>query len=217
MGLYRKLVGVGCVALLVAACGGDSVSGSINVFNTPAQFTSPNTVSVPEDTAGVFYTATATDAFGNTSEFSEARLVADVARADLAASIELPPSAGRVGQEVTFTATVANRGPARATGARLAVTLPPDFAFVAAQSPRGPATFADGVVNAPIGGLLPDQAVTVTVRAVPRSAGVAAITAAASADHGGLFGGLKGLFAGLPPQAFAHALEKSHVSAAALG
>jgi PAT family beta-lactamase induction signal transducer AmpG len=41
--------------------------------------------------------------------------------------------------------------------------------------------------------------------------------AAASADHGGLFGGLKGLFAGMPPQAFAHAMDKSHVSAAALG
>lgn len=41
--------------------------------------------------------------------------------------------------------------------------------------------------------------------------------AAAAADSGGLFAGLKALFAGMPPQAFAHAMEKSHVSAAALG
>jgi PAT family beta-lactamase induction signal transducer AmpG len=41
--------------------------------------------------------------------------------------------------------------------------------------------------------------------------------AAASADTGGAFAGLKDLFAGLPPQAFGHALEKSHVSPAALG
>jgi len=41
--------------------------------------------------------------------------------------------------------------------------------------------------------------------------------AAAMADRGGAFAGLKGLFANLPPQAFAHALEKSHVSPQALG
>ncbi|HEX5379480.1 MAG TPA: MFS transporter [Phenylobacterium sp.] len=41
--------------------------------------------------------------------------------------------------------------------------------------------------------------------------------AAAAADGGGALAGLKGLFAGLPPQAFANALEKSHVSPAALG
>jgi PAT family beta-lactamase induction signal transducer AmpG len=41
--------------------------------------------------------------------------------------------------------------------------------------------------------------------------------AAASADAGGAFSGLRPLFAALPPQTFAHALEKSHVSPAALG
>ena len=70
MHLLPKLVGIGCVALLVAACGSDSVSGSLNVFNRPAQFTSANRVSVPEDTAGVFYTATATDADGDPVTFS---------------------------------------------------------------------------------------------------------------------------------------------------
>lgn len=70
MRLLRKLVGIGCVALLVAACGSDSVSGSLNVFNMPAQFTSANAVSVPEDTTGVFYTATASDADGDPVTFS---------------------------------------------------------------------------------------------------------------------------------------------------
>ena len=41
--------------------------------------------------------------------------------------------------------------------------------------------------------------------------------AAASADTGGVFASLKDLFTGLPPHAFGHALEKSHVSPAALG
>ncbi|MBR7618048.1 MFS transporter [Phenylobacterium sp. 20VBR1] len=41
--------------------------------------------------------------------------------------------------------------------------------------------------------------------------------AAKAADTGGAFSGLKALFTGLPPQTFASAMEKSHVSAAALG
>ena len=40
--------------------------------------------------------------------------------------------------------------------------------------------------------------------------------AAGVADRGGVFAPLKGLFANLPPQAFAHAMEKSHVSPQAL-
>jgi glucose/arabinose dehydrogenase len=51
----------GCFVALVAACGGDSVSGSLTFGNTPPVFTSPSSVSVPEDTAGAFYNATATD------------------------------------------------------------------------------------------------------------------------------------------------------------
>jgi PAT family beta-lactamase induction signal transducer AmpG len=42
-------------------------------------------------------------------------------------------------------------------------------------------------------------------------------SSAQSADAGGLFGGLKGLFAGLPPEAYANAMAKSHVSPQALG
>jgi PAT family beta-lactamase induction signal transducer AmpG len=38
-----------------------------------------------------------------------------------------------------------------------------------------------------------------------------------SADHGGVFAGLKGLFAATPPEAYVHALEKSHVTPQALG
>ncbi|KRB48648.1 MAG: MFS transporter [Pseudomonadota bacterium] len=41
--------------------------------------------------------------------------------------------------------------------------------------------------------------------------------AAAAADSGGLFASLKSLFAALPPETFASAMEKSGVSAAALG
>jgi PAT family beta-lactamase induction signal transducer AmpG len=41
--------------------------------------------------------------------------------------------------------------------------------------------------------------------------------AARSAEAGGVFSGLNGLFTGLPPESFAHALERSGVGPAALG
>ncbi|MCC8362946.1 PQQ-dependent sugar dehydrogenase [Lysobacter sp. A6] len=49
------------VVAIAAACGSDSVSGSLTFGNTPPVFTSPSSVSVAEDTAGAFYTAAATD------------------------------------------------------------------------------------------------------------------------------------------------------------
>ncbi len=42
-------------------------------------------------------------------------------------------------------------------------------------------------------------------------------SAAKASEHGGLFGMLRGLFGGLPPQAYAAAEAKSHVAPAALG
>ena len=36
-------------------------------------------------------------------------------------------------------------------------------------------------------------------------------------EHGGLFGSLRGFFAGLPPTAYASAMTKSHVESSALG
>ena len=58
------------VGVALAGCGGDGVSGSISVGNTPPVFTSPASVSVAEDTAGVFYTAAAADANNDPVTFS---------------------------------------------------------------------------------------------------------------------------------------------------
>ena len=54
----------------------------------------------------------------------------------------------------------------------LTVALPAGLDFVSARSDRGTATFADGAVTADIGMLLPDQSAVVTIRAIPRAAGV---------------------------------------------
>ena len=58
----KKFSGFGMVALALATvgCGGDGNS-DIRPLDSPPIFRSPSAVSVPENTAGVFYTATATD------------------------------------------------------------------------------------------------------------------------------------------------------------
>jgi glucose/arabinose dehydrogenase len=55
-----KIAGAACFMLLIAGCP-DGTSGSLTFGNSPPIFTSPTTVSVVEDTSGVFYNATATD------------------------------------------------------------------------------------------------------------------------------------------------------------
>ncbi len=65
----RMLVLAGTLAL--AACGGgSSTSGSVTIGNAPPVFTSPTTVTVPEDTTGAFYSATATDMDGQSLTYS---------------------------------------------------------------------------------------------------------------------------------------------------
>jgi hypothetical protein len=68
--MFRKLFGSALLVVLFASCGGDGVSGSVNVGNLPPSFTSSASASVPEDTAGVFYTATATDMNNDPLTFS---------------------------------------------------------------------------------------------------------------------------------------------------
>jgi hypothetical protein len=72
MSTFRRALAVcvaGC-ALALAACGSGMTSGTITVGNTPPVITSLANVSLVEDTAGVFYNATATDANGDTVSFT---------------------------------------------------------------------------------------------------------------------------------------------------
>ncbi|MGO4551094.1 PQQ-dependent sugar dehydrogenase [Lysobacter sp. 2RAF19] len=66
--IARTMVLAGTLA--IAACGGGSTSGTINVGNAPPVFSSPSTVAVQEDTAGAFYASTATDMDGQSLSYS---------------------------------------------------------------------------------------------------------------------------------------------------
>ena len=70
---FARLLGIAFLVVLLAACPGSGSSGggvTVTVGNRAPMFTSPAAVSVAEDTAGVFYTATASDPDGNAVTFS---------------------------------------------------------------------------------------------------------------------------------------------------
>src|SRR5262249_11394910 len=81
---------------------------------------------------------------GNNS-LTQSTLVADTGSADLALTAGAPPAAGAVGGNVTYSLTVADRGPTDATGVTVTDTLP----FGARL---GSATPSQGTCAAPSGG-----------------------------------------------------------------
>ena len=62
--------GLACLAFFAGCGGGGMTNGSLTFGNRPPEFTSPATVSVVEDTSGVFYNATASDADGDPVTFA---------------------------------------------------------------------------------------------------------------------------------------------------
>ena len=132
---------------------------------------------------GQYLTATATDASGNTSEFSRATLVTETARADLGVSVATTTATPRVGEPLVIVATVTNHGPAKANGVTLTDALPAGLDFIAVESSQGSATFGAGTVTATLGSLLPDQSATVTIRARPTTAGTLSDDLQVTADE----------------------------------
>ena len=102
--------------------------------------------------------------------------------ADLSVSITDAPDPARVGQPVVYTITVANLGPARATGVTLTVPVPD---AVTAFSAEGGVTPVAGVVRFDLGtldaGLTATRTITVTYGS-PRVSTVTATTSATQAD-----------------------------------
>jgi CSLREA domain-containing protein/uncharacterized repeat protein (TIGR01451 family) len=102
---------------------GQRFEGSENVTVTggPAQFTAVLANTLPLDE---FVTATATDASGNTSEFSECRVVAAAPPADLRIAKTDSPDPVIAGQQLTYTLTATNDGPSDADDVTITDDLP---------------------------------------------------------------------------------------------
>jgi uncharacterized repeat protein (TIGR01451 family) len=105
--------------------------------------------------------------------------------ADLSISIVDAPDPASVGQDVTYTATVANAGPAGATSVTLTDTLPAGVNFVSATSSQGACSQLAGTVTCTLGSMVSGGSATVTIVVRPTVPGTiidAATVQAAEVD-----------------------------------
>ena len=146
---------------------GETLAARFTVTTNSAGIT---TFSVPITPilAGRFITATATDASGNTSEFSACRAVQN-AVVDLNVAQTVSPNPVFVGNNLIYNLTVTNSGPDDATGVVLAnaITIPNgQFTIVSTTPSQGTCT-GTGPINCNLGTIAASANATVRIVITP--------------------------------------------------
>jgi uncharacterized repeat protein (TIGR01451 family) len=118
--------------------------------------------------AGRFITATATDASGNTSEFSACRAVQN-AVVDLNVAQTVSANSILVGNNLTYNVTVTNSGPDDATGVVLAntITIPNGQFTVVSTTPSQGTCTGSGPINCNLGTIAAASNATVRIIITP--------------------------------------------------
>jgi uncharacterized repeat protein (TIGR01451 family) len=104
----------------------------------------------------------------------------DDVQADLAVSILDAPDPVAVGATLTYTVTIANRGPSAASGVAMADTLPTTTTFVSAAASQGGCGAVGPTVICSLGVIAVGGSATVTIKATVQAIGALANTATAT-------------------------------------
>ncbi len=102
---------------------------------------------------------------------------------DLSVSKTDSPDPITPGQSLTYTLTVANSGPATATGVVLTDNLPTGVTFISATPSQGTCSHSGGTVTCNVGSIANGASATVTIIATPNTAGTITNSASVTANE----------------------------------
>jgi len=139
----------------------------------------PNSVGFRTNVAAV--SAASTDLNPANNTVRTVYTVSDPA-SDLALNVTAAPEPVFVSSNLTFVATVTNRGPNHAEAVRLTNRLAAGLSFVSASSSQGSCSLAAGVVTCNLGDLATNGTATVTIVATANSAGTIESTFGVASD-----------------------------------
>ncbi|MGI8785711.1 MAG: hypothetical protein ACR2L2_18920 [Acidobacteriota bacterium] len=154
-----------------------TVAVVVNVDATAIGRTITNAVSVSSGT-------TDPNTANNTSNFSHA-VTPTQPETDLeVTTLTDSPDPVTVGSNLTYTATVINKGRSTATQVIVTDTLPAGVTFVSATSTQGGCSFSGGTVTCTLGTLLRNVSRTITIVVTPTTVGAKSNTVSISGNSG---------------------------------
>jgi uncharacterized repeat protein (TIGR01451 family) len=109
--------------------------------------------------------------------------LAGTVHADLSVGQANSPDPAVAGEDLTYTITVINNGPAPATSVTVTDTLPARVTFVSAVSSQGTSTYAGGVVSCALGSLADAATASIQITVIPTIAGAITNTITVGANQ----------------------------------
>ena len=147
---------------------GKTYLGQLIGVQTDASGNANFTFNASDNLSGQYFSATATDSFGNTSEFSRDL---PFPSADLAVSLIKNTPTASYGGTVTYTFNIANHGPDAAPNAVITDILPVSLKAVSASATQGNFTLANNVFTDVVGNLQSGASFQVTITATASTIG----------------------------------------------
>lgn len=151
----------------------------------PGNSTTVTIIVKPNVPGQVLNTATVSSNEGDTNSANDSATATStvIASADLDLKLKGLPSPVLLGQNLTYTLTVTNKGPSTATGVTAIDTLPANVTFVSANTTQGLISRVGNVITVDIGSITLNGATTITIVVKPTATGLLTDTASVSATE----------------------------------